>query len=89
MTKLAACGNGVTRETCVTDRITGKPLCVELGPRFLTLWPKGTRRKYVLPIAMAYERAAKLAAGYEDPPADRRRRREYRTPDGIRGGPGS
>ncbi len=76
MTKITRDGKGaVRRETAVIDPATGQPICIELGPNYLTIWIKGRRTKYPLPVLSAYQRAAKAAADYEDPPRDTRRRR--------------
>lgn len=71
----------IKRETAVT--IQGKPICVEIGDYGVHLWLKGSTARYQLPYSYAFTRAAKLAAGYEDPPADRRRKRYHPGRDEI------
>lgn len=76
MTKLNSDGsNPISRETCALDERSGRPICAEFGPRGLEVWLKGTRTRYSISWQSVFVRAAKLQAGYTDPPADRKRRR--------------
>jgi hypothetical protein len=62
-------------QTAVLDPTSHRPICMKIEDHFLVVWLKGTRTKYRLPHVTVFQRAAKAAAGYEDPPADRRRRK--------------
>ncbi|MHC4181222.1 MAG: hypothetical protein ACYSWU_27305 [Planctomycetota bacterium] len=76
MTKIDFTGKGsVRRQTCVLDPASKRPICVEVGPHYLTFWLHGTRQKLSLHLLAAYQAAAKAEAGFVDPPADRKRRR--------------
>ena len=75
MTKIDPTGKGtVRRQTCAIEATSRHPICVEVGPHYLTIWPLGTRRKLTLHYTAAYEAAAKIAARYTDPGRDRKRR---------------
>lgn len=76
MTKLNPDGsNAVMRETCAIDERTKRPICAEIKPHGVRVWLKGTQESYWMSWYTVFSRAAKDAAGYVDPPADRKRRR--------------
>lgn len=60
MTRIAS-SRIVTRETSEVEK--GSPLMVRLMPKYLEIWPKGTRGQTVaIPYGAMYERALKLRA---------------------------
>lgn len=60
MTKLTDRKTTVRAETSTEYR--GRPLCVELEPRSITIWRKGLRRGVTVPWDAIYDLGQKLAA---------------------------
>ena len=50
----------VVRETHQVYR--GKPLCIEIGPDGVFLWPKGTRQRVKVNLEATYQRGLAAAA---------------------------
>jgi hypothetical protein len=59
MTKLQP-GKLLVRETATLER--GDPLVIAASPRYLRMWPKGTRRKVSVPWDAIYDLARRLEA---------------------------
>ena len=74
----------VVRETATTVRDQGRsrPLVVELQQHGMLLRLKGHRGRYLLPYAVAWDRAVKLAVENERWTLPRRRRTDAAKPKG-------
>lgn len=60
-----------TRKVCreMSEQYRGRPMCIEVGPDGVFIWPKGTRQKTMVSLGAAYERSLAHQAGVDTSPA--------------------